>query len=446
MAVLTVAGSSPDGCAGIQMDLKVFDALGVPGASAITALTSQNTRETKGFWWVPPEAISSQLHSVFSDMDIRAVKVGMVGHHEVAKAVYECLKGKKIPIVLDPVMSAQADGGSLFDSGAISQMKKLVSISTIVVPNAEECEVLAGICVETATDAEEAADKLLKMGAKAVLVTGIRTGVISDIFKSDFKFIYTKQLKMGGTKGGGCCLSSAIAAFLSMGISVPSAVEYAEGFVDASIAHKKKVGKGIDSLDPLSTLRRDAEMYAVVCNLKAALAMIESHNEFSPFIPEIGTNIVYAIRGASGVHDAAGIVGRVRDAMGLPRSLGNVEFGASSHVARVVLSAMSLDPEKRAALNLAAPPSLEPACRKAGFSTAHFERKREPKGQGNGTMQWGIRQSSKGGKVADVVFDSGGMGKEPCAFVFGADALEAVSNSLKIIATSYRMPQNKRSA
>ncbi len=442
MAVLTIAGSSPDGGAGIQMDLKVFDALGVTGASVITALTSQNTRETKGFWWVPPEVVVSQMNSVFSDMDIKAVKIGMAGQPEVAKAVYEYLKGKKVPVVLDPVMSAQADERPLFEKGALPQIKKLVSISEIVTPNAEEAEVLTGVEVKTVSDAEEAADKLLKMGAKSVLVTGIKTGVVSDVFKSDFKFTYTKQIKLGGTKGGGCCVSSAIAAFIAMGISVPSAVEYAEGFVDASIAHKKRIGKGIESLDPLSTLRTDAERYAVLCNMKAALAMLESHNEFTPFIPQIGSNLVYAIRNAKSTHEVAAVVGRVRDAMGLPRSLGTVEFGASSHVARVVITAMSIDPEKRAALNISSPPKFEEACRKAGFTTSHFDRRKEPKSarEKDGSMEWGIVHSSKKpGSIADVVFDSGGVGKEPCAFVFGHDAIDAVTNALKIAATSYRM-------
>ena len=438
MAVLTIAGSSPDGGAGVQMDLKVFDAIGVVGASVITAVTSQNTKETKGFWWVPPEAVASQLSAVFSDMDIKAVKIGMAGNHETAKALYDCLKGKKVPIVLDPVMSAQSDGGSLFEKGALPHLRKLVSISEIVVPNAEECEALTGVQVKTAADAEEAAGKILSMGAKAVLVTGIRTGVISDIFKSDFKFTYTKQIKMGGTKGGGCALSSAIAALISLGMSVPSAVEYAEGFVDASIAHKKKIGKGIESLDPLSTLRKDAERYAVLCNLKAALAMIESHNEFAPFIPQIGSNLAYAIRDAKTPHDVAGVVGRVRDAIGIPKSLGNVEFGASSHMARVVLSAMSVNQEIRSAVNIASPKGLESACKRAGFTSGHFDRRGEPKQGKTGTMEWGIRHATKKGKVPDVVFDSGAYGKEPCAFVFGNDAIGAVTNALKIIATSYR--------
>ncbi|MFH0817992.1 MAG: PfkB family carbohydrate kinase [Candidatus Micrarchaeota archaeon] len=440
MAVLTIAGSSPDGGAGVQMDLKVFDAIGVTGASVITAVTSQNTKETKGFWWVPPEAVSSQLAVVFSDMDIKAVKIGMVGNPETAKVVYEFLKGKKVPIVLDPVMSAQSDGGSLFEKGALPVLKKLASISEVIVPNAEECEALTGVHVETIADAEEAADKFLSIGAKSVLVTGIKSGVISDLFKSDFKFTYTKQLKMGGTKGGGCTLSSAIAAFISLGISVPSAVEYAEGFVDASIAHKKRIGRGIESLDPLSNLRKDAERYTILCNLKAALSMLESHNEFAPFIPQIGTNLAYAIRDAKNPHEVAAVVGRVRDAIGVPRSLGTVEFGASSHMARVVLSAMAVDPEIRSAINIASLPNLEAASRKAGYTTSHFDRKREPKsGKDKGaTMEWGIRHSVKKGKVADIVFDSGGQGKEPCAFVFGRDAIGAVTNALKIIATSYR--------
>ncbi len=441
MAVLSIAGSSPDGCAGIQMDLKVFDALGAAGASVITAVTSQNTRKTSGVWWVPPEIVISQLESVFSDLDITAVKVGMCGKAEVAKAIYEYLRRKNAKIVFDPVLSAQSDGGSLADLNAIPQMKKIASISEIVIPNAEECGALTGVKVRNQPDAEDAADSILGMGAKAVLVTGIKTGVVSDFFKSDFKFTYTKQIKLGGTKGGGCCLSSAIASFISMGISVPSAVEYAEGFVDASISNKRKIGKGIESLDPLSTLRKDADRYSVLCNTKAALAMLESHSEFSPFIPEIGTNIAFAIHEARGIHDVAGVVGRIRDAMGTPRSLGTVEFGASSHLARVVLSAMSIDAERRSAINIAIRPGLESACKKAGYSTGKFDRAFEPRAlsKKSGTMEWGISASSKKGRVADVVFDSGGEGKEPCAFVFGRDALEAVTNALKIVNASYKL-------
>ncbi|MFH1447316.1 MAG: bifunctional hydroxymethylpyrimidine kinase/phosphomethylpyrimidine kinase [Candidatus Micrarchaeota archaeon] len=439
MAVLSIAGSSPDGAAGVQMDLKVFDALGTMGTSVITALTSQNTKETKGMWWVPPEIILSQLRSVFSDVDIKAVKIGMIGHPEVARTVYEYLKRKKVSVVFDPVMSAQSDKRSLFEAGALPYIRKLISISDVVTPNTDEAETITGMEVSTISGAEEAAERIQKMGAKAVLITGIRTGVISDVFKYDFKFTYTKQIKVGGTKGGGCCLSSAIAAFMSQGISIPSSVEHAEGFVDAAISYKRKIGHGIHSLDPLSTLRKDADRYSVLCNTKAALTMLETHNEFTPFIPEIGTNIVCAISSAQTIHEVAGVVGRIRDAMGIPKSLGIVEFGASSHMARAVITAMSINPERCSAVNMAVVPKLDSACRKAGFSIGRFDRRYEPKGKRkSGSMEWGILHAAKKGKVPDVVFDSGSIGKEPSAFVFGHDAIDAVTKSLKIAATSLR--------
>ncbi len=430
MAVLSIAGSSPDGGAGIQMDMKVFDALGTTGATIVTALTSQNTRSIKGVWWVPPPVILSQLKSVFSDMSIKAVKIGMAGQPEVAKTIYDYLKDKKIPIVLDPVMGGQADGRSLFEDGSLQYMKKLISISEIVVPNAEEAETITGLEVNTVSDAEEAASRIQKMGAKAVLVTGIKTGVISDVFKYDFKFTYTKQIRVGGTKGGGCCLSSAIAAFRSQGISVPSSVEHAEGFVDAAIAHKKKIGRGIHSLDPLSTLRKDSDRYSVLCNLKAGLTMIETHNEFAPFIPEVGTNIVYAIRGSRTPHDVAGVVGKIRDAMGVPSSLGTVEFGASLNLSKAVLEATAVDPEKRSVLNMLYVPKLETASRKAGFSTGQLGSKTKD-------VDWSKLKNSKK-KIPDVIFHKCPKSIEKCAYVFGNDAIDSVTKALKIVATSFR--------
>jgi hydroxymethylpyrimidine kinase/phosphomethylpyrimidine kinase len=435
MAVLTIAGSCPDGGAGIQMDLKVFDAIGVPSASVITAITSQNTKQTNGFAWVSPKTISSQLTSVFSDMDIKAVKVGMSGHPEVLKVIFNFLKSKKVPIVIDPVMKAQADSRSLFEEGALPELKKLISISEVVVVNTEEAKAITDTEICSIADAEVAADRLLKMGAKAVLITSIKSGVMSDFFKSDFKFTYTKPVKLGGTKGGGSCMSSAIAAYLSMGVSVHSSVEYAEGFVDAAIANKKKTGKGIESLDPLATLRKDAERYEVLSSLKAALSMIESHNEFSPFIPETGSNIGYAIRDARNSHDVAAVVGRIRDAMGIPRSLGVVEFGASSRISSLLLSAMKIDSEKRASISVAAPKGLESACRKAGFSTVKVLGNSEPKGW---DASWVIKRALKGGKVPSVILYEGKNCHQPIGFIFGRDAMQAASNALKIAAASYK--------
>jgi len=170
---LTIAGSDSSGGAGVQADLKTFSALGVYGASVITAITAQNTRGVQASAPVDEALVAQQLTSVLSDLDIGAIKTGMLHNEKVIHVVCSALKALQIPVVVDPVMVATS-GDRLLSADAITALKeKLLSMATLITPNLEEAAVLLNSSIATTIEAMEAqAKQLLQLGCKAVLLKG----------------------------------------------------------------------------------------------------------------------------------------------------------------------------------------------------------------------------------------------------------------------------------
>lgn len=170
--VLTVAGSDSSGGAGIQADLKTFAALGTYGMSCICALTAQNTKGVSMVVNTPVDMVKAQLEAVFDDIPPKAVKTGMLSSAPIVETVADFLKGKKVPLVVDPVMVATS-GAVLLEEEAIAVYKeKLIPISTVITPNIPEAEVLSGLSIQNEEDMKEAALALMKLGPSAVLVKG----------------------------------------------------------------------------------------------------------------------------------------------------------------------------------------------------------------------------------------------------------------------------------
>ncbi|MDX2265267.1 MAG: bifunctional hydroxymethylpyrimidine kinase/phosphomethylpyrimidine kinase [Hyphomicrobiales bacterium] len=249
---LTIAGSDSSGGAGVQADLKTFSALGVYGASVITALTAQNTRGVLAVHPAPPEIILSQMEAVFADLDVRAVKVGMVGNDEAIDAVATGLnRWCRAPIVLDPVMVATS-GASLLRPGAeMALLAKLLPIATIITPNLPEAAKLlrAAVAVDEAMMARQA-ELLIAFGSKAVLLKGghAKGEEAADIYSdgdATYRFA-TPRIATSNTHGTGCTLSSAIAAYMALGRSLRDAVPAAKAFVTEAIlnADQLDVGSG----------------------------------------------------------------------------------------------------------------------------------------------------------------------------------------------------------
>ncbi|MDE2383837.1 MAG: bifunctional hydroxymethylpyrimidine kinase/phosphomethylpyrimidine kinase [Alphaproteobacteria bacterium] len=248
---LTIAGSDSGGGAGIQADLKTFSALGVYGASAITAVTAQNTCAVTAIHAIPVEIVTEQIRAVLSDIDVQAIKIGMLATAGIIEAVAGAIKGFGGAVVLDPVMVAKS-GDILLQQEAISALRKhLVPRATLITPNLPEAAQLLG-CAEARTDAEVPAQgkALIARGAAAVLMKGghgagetCRDHLIT---ASGDKVFEAPRLATRNTHGTGCSLSSAIAAELAKGADLQSAVLRAHQWLHQAIAaaDRLQIGKG----------------------------------------------------------------------------------------------------------------------------------------------------------------------------------------------------------
>ena len=249
---LTIAGSDSGGGAGVQADLKTFSALGVYGASVITALTAQNTQGVQGIFNVPASFVEMQMKSIFSDLTPHSVKIGMLSSADIILAVAEGLiRFKAQNIVLDPVMVATS-GDALLQDDAVNCLKhELMPLAAIITPNLAEAAVLLGEAVAVDEQGmEKQALRLVDMGAQAVLIKG---GHFSGPESVDILVVggrvqrfASPRINTKNTHGTGCTLSSAIAAYLSHGCDLSEAVRKAKTYVTNAIAaaDRLQVGQG----------------------------------------------------------------------------------------------------------------------------------------------------------------------------------------------------------
>jgi hydroxymethylpyrimidine/phosphomethylpyrimidine kinase len=247
---LSIAGSDSGGGAGIQADLKTFSALGVYGASVITALTAQNTLGVTGIHDVPAEFIAAQIDAVFSDLAVGAVKIGMVSQRPVIEAIAAGLeRWKQTRVVLDPVMVATS-GDKLLAPDAIDALRRVLFPRALVVtPNLPEAAALLDAPIaETETEMRAQAERLLDLGPRAVLIKGGHgSGAESvDLLVEPTAFarLAADRIATRNTHGTGCTLSSAIAAGLAKGLSLDEAARAAKAYVTAALVASERLHIG----------------------------------------------------------------------------------------------------------------------------------------------------------------------------------------------------------
>lgn len=246
--VLTIAGSDSSGGAGIQADLKTFSAHGVFGMSVIAAVTAQNTKEVIDVQNISPDIIGKQIDAIFDDIEVDAVKIGMISEIEGIKVVSERLREYKPQnVVLDPVMVSKS-GYSLMNPNSVETLiKELIPIVSVVTPNIPEAEIIANIKIETVEDMEKAAKIIYNMGPKNVLIKGGHlTGDATDVLYDGKNFVYLKNERINtkNTHGTGCTLSSSIASNLALGMNIKEAVENAKKYITTAIEHSLHIGHG----------------------------------------------------------------------------------------------------------------------------------------------------------------------------------------------------------
>lgn len=239
---LTVAGSDSGGGAGIQADLKAFSALGVYGASVITAVTAQNTLAVSAVHVVPEEVIAAQLDAVFDDLAVAAVKIGMLGGPPLIETVAQGLRGCGVPVVLDPVMVAKSGDALLPDSAVIALRRDLLPLADILTPNLPEAaRLLDGPEAQSEKEMAEQGRRLLGLGPKAVLMKGGHAKGPScvDLLvtgEGEALRLEAPRRRTDNTHGTGCTLSSALAAGLAKGEDRKEAVRRAHAYLQGAIA------------------------------------------------------------------------------------------------------------------------------------------------------------------------------------------------------------------
>jgi hydroxymethylpyrimidine/phosphomethylpyrimidine kinase len=248
--VLTIAGSDSGGGAGIQADLKAFAARGVYGASALTALTAQNTTGVQGVFEIPPPFIALQIDSVMSDIGADAWKTGMLSNADVIAVVAERARHYGIErLVVDPVMVAKGGDPLLAPEAREALIEELLPLATVVTPNHHEAQVLTGLEIHTVDDMRRAAQAIQRMGPRYVVVKGghlpVVEAAIDVLYDGDaFATFSAPRIDTPNTHGTGCTYASSIAAELAKGRAVRDAVRIAKAYLTAAIEAAVDMGVG----------------------------------------------------------------------------------------------------------------------------------------------------------------------------------------------------------
>ncbi len=426
---MTIAGVDSGGGAGIAADLKTFAALGVHGTCVITSVTAQNTKGVQNSFDIPTEFIEEQFDAVARDIKIDCAKTGMLSSSEIVSTVAKLIKKQKLRLVIDPVMAAEAGGKLLKEEAVGVLIEELLPFAEVVTPNVPEAERLSGFKIRDMNDAEKAARKIHELGAKAVIVKGGHLEGIDVLYDGSYTYIEGTIVK-GGTHGSGCTHSAALTAELAKGTSLVEAAQRAKKFVERAILASVKIGGGAAPVNQLAHTLEEAERYLVLKNVDEASELIENGMPVE-LIPEVGCNIAMAISNASSISDVAAVSGRIIRLRDKPNAVGCVAFGASSHIARIVLTAMQVDGTKRAAMNIRYSEEALAACKELGLHIASFSREDEP--EGVSTMEWGVGAAIRSaGLVPDVIYDKGDIGKEAMIRLLGKDAVEVVGRAVEI--------------
>ncbi len=435
---LTIAGSDSGGGAGIQADLATMAAHGVFGTSAITAVTAQNTRSVESSYVLPIGEIEAQLEAVTDDFAVGAAKTGMLATTEVIETVAERAREFDFPLVVDPVMVATS-GDRLLEAEAERAYEDLLSRATVATPNADEAEVLTDIAVTDAETAREAGAAILETGVDAVLVKGghVPGERVRDVLVTEETVRTFEHPRVGtdATHGSGCALAAAIAARLAKGEALEPAVAGATDFLARAVRYYYDVGEGHGAVNHMAPLRNEAAREVTAEEVQAVVERLVDA-DVSPLVPEVGMNVVGATPYAESVAETAAVEGRItRTLSGIHPNRG-VRFGASSHVARFLLSAREFVPDLRFAVNCRFDADVEAAMEALEWPVAEYDRADQPTEveeiEGR-TMGWGARRAFADRDESPVaVVDRGEVGKEALVKLVAPDAETLADRTLAL--------------
>ena len=437
--ILTIAGSDSGGGAGIQADLKTITLLGGFGMSAITALTAQNTVGVQEIVELDVGFVKRQIDSVLSDIGTDAIKTGMLANSEIIRGVAEKIREYAIEkVVVDPVMVAKS-GDALLKNDAQETVKgELLPLSYVVTPNLPEASVLAGHEVKGLDDMKEAAMVIHQLGARNVLVKGghLPGRPIDLLFDGQrFQEFQGERVQTGNTHGTGCTYAAAIATELARDQLLPEAIKRAKAFMTLALRFSLNLGKGHGPTNHYAMASREIERYRVIEALKEGFSLLQ-RAKVGELIPEVQSNLGYALPYAEIREDVAAFPGRIIRIGDSVETIKGPEFDASQHIASIILTVMNHDPEYRSAMNLRYAKEVLQACSTLHYSITSFDRKQEPreiKEAEGSSLEWGVEWVlRRSGEVPDIIYDEGDRGKEAMVRVIGRHPREVVEKVKKI--------------
>ena len=424
---LTIAGSDSGGGAGIQADLATMAAHGVFGTSAITAVTAQNTRGVASSHVLPGDEVDAQLEAVTDDFAVGAAKTGMLATTEVIETVADHAQSFDFPLVVDPVMVATS-GDRLLEPEAERAYEDLLGEATVATPNADEAEVLTDIAVTDEESAREAGEAILETGVDAVLIKGghvpgerVRDTLVTADTVRTFEH---PRVATDATHGSGCTLAAAIAARLAKGEALEPAVGGATDFLARAVRHYYDVGEGPGAVNHMAALRNEAAREPTAEEVQAVVDRFVDA-DVSALVPEVGMNVVGATPYADSVAETAAVEGRITRTLSGVHPNRGVRFGASSHVARFLLSAREFVPDLRFAVNCRFDADVEAALEALAWPVAEYDRSQQPDEVAaieDSTMGWGARQAfGDRDEPPAAIIDRGEVGKEAIVKLVAAD-------------------------
>ncbi len=436
---LTVAGSDSSGGAGIQADLKAFAVVGVHGASVVTAVTAQNSRGVRGLYPLAVSDIEAQIDAVAQDMGPRWAKTGLLYDPRTVRGVAGRLAHHNIEVVVDPVIAA-GSGDALSERGLLDAIvADLLPRASLITPNVVEAsEILRGRRIATSKEMKKAAEDIRQMGAGAVLLKGGHLegtlDVVDVLCKGQGVFEEFRHSRLPGSfHGTGCTLSAMITGYLARGEPLDKAVARAERVQHTMMASAYSVGGGVLYLDHMAPVKMAALRWEVARQVRLGARQLELMLT-DDWLPEIGTNIVFALPQATVADEVAALTGRIHRVCKHAQAMGHVNFGASKYMAKVVLAVMNVDESMRAAVNIRRSPDHLRRAREAGLVVASFERSMEP-ADAPKDIEWGTLEAIRvTGAVPDVIEDAGGQCLEPVMRVLGHDPAELVDKVRRIMA------------
>ncbi len=456
---LTIGGSDPTSGAGIQADIRTMDLCGAHPFSAITAITYQTATNFYGFKSLSDE-LEKQLEALLETYPIKNVKIGMIPDSKALEIIVKFIKKYDLFAVLDPVTISSA-GKRLSSEGLEQRIEHdLFPHVKILTPNLAEALFYAN---KEYTDSRINLDKLKEFSLvilnkmfkekdklneeKAIIIKSaemeeldiIDLMLINKKQDNNFQRIYKTYKKekiplSGNVHGTGCVFSSAITAFLSKKNSIERAIDLAEDFFDLhfkNIIELPDKGKLID-------LTLSEEKLNVISQIKEIYDLISKNRKFSKLIPEVRMNISGSLPNAKNKNEVAGIEGRITKINGFSKALGQIKFGVSDHTARLLLTAKEFDNSINYVINLKYNTDLIKLVQEQTNLELHeIKREAQPddiKKNDLLTMKWLIKESvRKKGRIPDIIWDKGSVGKEPMIRLFGKNSKEMINKLTKII-------------